>query len=172
MWTRTHDLRHRVPERLDAILGHTGGAGSSPVRLRRLLLNPKFFRNGIVMLVLVVGTAALLFTWIQSTTPTNPVGYSAFLADVQGGNVTSVVQQGDTLTVKSNKPPTNYTVTVPNVLTQVFPDMIAAAKSGSKDLPPDVYKAEPAPDTSWLGLLLTGLLPLLVIGGFIFFMMR
>ena len=35
---------------------------------RRLLLNPKFFRNGIVMLVLVVGTAALLFTWIQSTT--------------------------------------------------------------------------------------------------------
>ena len=27
-------------------------------------------------------------------------------------------------------------------------------------------------DTSWIGLLLTGLLPLLVIGGFIFFMMR
>jgi cell division protease FtsH len=136
-------------------------------------LNPKFFRNGIVMLVLVVGTAALLFTWIQSTTPTNPIGYSAFLADVQGGNVTSVVQQGDTLTVKSNKPPTNYTVTVPNVLTQVFPDMLAAAKAGSNvTLPPDVYKAEPAPDTSWLGLLLTGLLPLLVIGGFIFFMMR
>ena len=37
---------------------------------------------------------------------------------------------------------------------------------------PDVYGALPAPDTSWLGLLLTGLLPLLVIGGFIFFMMR
>src|SRR5690348_15567694 len=105
------------------------------------------------MLVLVVGTAALLFTWIQSTTPTNPIGYSAFLADVQGGNVTSVVQQGDTLTVKSNKPPGNYTVTVPNVLTQVFPDMLAAAKAGSNVvLPNDVYKAEPAPDTSWLGL--------------------
>ena len=36
------------------------------------LLNPKFFRNGIVMLVLVVGTAALLFTWITTTgQPTN-----------------------------------------------------------------------------------------------------
>jgi len=135
-------------------------------------LNPKFFRNGIVMLVLVVGTAALLFTWIQSTTPTNAVGYSAFLNDVAAGNVTNVVQQGDTLTVKSKGTPPTYTVTVPNVLTQVFPDMVAAAKTTSKDLPPDVYKAEPAPDTSWLGLLLTGLLPLLVIGGFIFFMMR
>ena len=40
---------------LDAILGPTGGARPSPARPRRLPLNPKFFRNGIVMLVLVVG---------------------------------------------------------------------------------------------------------------------
>ncbi len=38
--------------------------------------------------------------------------------------------------------------------------------------PATIYEAKPGPDTSWLGLLLTGLLPLLVIGGFIFFMMR
>ncbi len=136
-------------------------------------LNPKFFRNGIVMLVLVVGTAALLFTWIQTTSPTTPIGYSQFLNDVKSGNVTEVVQQGDTLTVKSKGTPPTYTVTVPNILTQVFPDMLAAAKTGDNvTLPPTIYKAEPAPDTSWLGLLLTGLLPLLVIGGFIFFMMR
>ena len=70
---RTHDrgqdLCHGVVIALDAILGPTGGARSSPARPRRLPLNPKFFRNGIVMLVLVVGTAALLFTWINSTTP-------------------------------------------------------------------------------------------------------
>ncbi len=48
-------------------------------------MNPKFFRNGIVMLVLVVGTAALLFTWITTTsTPTSTV-YSAFLQDVSAG---------------------------------------------------------------------------------------
>ncbi len=46
------------------------------------------------------------------------------------------------------------------------------AKAGGQSLTADIYKADPAPDTSWLGLLLTGLLPLLVIGGFIFFMMR
>ncbi len=136
-------------------------------------MNPKFFRNGIVMLVLVVGTAALLFTWIQSSAQPNQIGYSQFLTDVQKGAVVSVVQQGDTLTVKTKDTAAAYTVTVPSVLTIVYPnDMQAAAKAGGIDLAADIYKAEPAPDTSWLGLLLTGLLPLLVIGGFIFFMMR
>ena len=136
-------------------------------------MNPKFFRNGIVMLVLVVGTAALLFTWIQSSAQPNQRGYSEFLNDVQQGHVQSVVQQGDTLTVKRNDGVPSYTVTVPSVLTIVYPtDMQSAAKAGNINLAADIYKAEPAPDTSWLGLLLTGLLPLLVIGGFIFFMMR
>jgi cell division protease FtsH len=133
-------------------------------------LNPKFFRNGIVMLVLVVGTAALLFTWIQSTTPSTPVGYSKFLADVQAGDVTEVIQQGETLTVKAEG--RSYTVVVPSVLINVLEDMQAAARAGNQTLSAEVFTAEPAPDTSWLGLLLTGLLPLLVIGGFIFFMMR
>ena len=133
-------------------------------------MNPKFFRNGIVMLVLVVGTAALLFTWIQSTTPSTPVGYSKFLSDVETGQVTEVTQQGETLTVKAKSG--SYTVTVPSVLINVLDDMNKAAARGNQTLGADIYKAEPAPDTSWLGLLLTGLLPLLVIGGFIFFMMR
>ena len=38
--------------------------------------------------------------------------------------------------------------------------------------PEGVFTRKPTADTSWIGLLLTGLLPLLVIGGFIFFMMR
>ena len=135
-------------------------------------MNPKFFRNGIVMLVLVVGTAALLFTWINSTTPSTQVGYSQFLADTAADKVDSVVQQGETLTVKLKSPPNTYTVTVPSVLTQVLNDMVAAAKANNITLNSAIFKAEPAPDTSWLGLLLTGLLPLLVIGGFIFFMMR
>jgi cell division protease FtsH len=135
-------------------------------------LNPKFFRNGIVMLVLVVGTAALLFTWIQSTTPVRPVGYSQFLADVEEGEVQTVTKQGETLTVKLENAPAPYTVVVPSILTNVLADMNEAAARGGQSLSADVFTAEPEPDTSWLGLLLTGLLPLLVIGGFIFFMMR
>jgi cell division protease FtsH len=84
-----------------------------------------------------------------------------------------VTHQGETLSVdvkgtgEENVP--DYTVTVPNVLTQVFQDINTAAADGGT---PPIYEAKPAPDTSWIGLLLTGLLPLLVIGGFIFFMMR
>ena len=135
-------------------------------------MNPKFFRNGIVMLVLVIGTAALLFTWINSTTQPNQIGYSQFLTHVADGKVKRVVQQGETLTVTLNEATAPYTVTVPSILTQVYPDMLVAAKTQGRELASDIFKAEPAPDTSWLGLLLTGLLPLLVIGGFIFFMMR
>jgi cell division protease FtsH len=136
-------------------------------------LNPKFFRNGIVMLVLVVGTAALLFTWITTTSQPSNTGYSKFLAEVQQGKVAKVTQQGTTLTVeRADDPKTTYTVIVPTVLTQVWTDMQVAADKGGHPLQPDVFAAQPAPDTSWLGLLLTAVLPLLIIGGFIFFMMR
>jgi hypothetical protein len=65
-------------------------------------LNPKFFRNGIVMLFLVVGTAALLFTWINTTNETTPIGYSQFLANVEAGQVSSVVQA--TVSPSSRRP--------------------------------------------------------------------
>jgi cell division protease FtsH len=136
-------------------------------------LNPKFFRNGIVMLVLVVGTAALLFTWITTTSQPSNTGYSKFLDEVSQGKIEKVTQQGTTLTVERvGADKSTYNVIVPTVLTQVYNDMQAAAEKGGKPLAPDVFSAQPAPDTSWLGLLLTAVLPLLIIGGFIFFMMR
>jgi cell division protease FtsH len=141
------------------------------------LLNPRFFRNGIVMLVLVVGTVALLYTWISASPSTTTKAYSgpgSFLEDVAKGNVAKVIQQGDTLSVTSKGAADNtvsYTVTVPNVLTQVKQDIDTAVTTGHQTATP-IFFPKPAPDTSWIGLLLTGLLPLLVIGGFIFFMMR
>jgi len=135
-------------------------------------LNPKFFRNGIVMLVLVVGTVALLYTWLSSNQQTSSIGYSEFLSDVKAGRVERVTQQGESLTVKLRGVTTPYTTNVPNILTQVLQDMQAAATAGNIVLDDKIYESKPAPDTSWVGLLLTGLLPLLVIGGFIFFMMR
>jgi hypothetical protein len=113
-------------------------------------LNPKFFRNGIVMLVLVVGTAALLFTWITSSTTPVTTGYSKFLGEVAAGNVDEVTQQGTTLTVKDGAE--TYTVTVPTILTDVYGDMQKAAQATNLTLAPDIIKATPAPDTSWLGL--------------------
>jgi cell division protease FtsH len=136
-------------------------------------LNARFFRNGIVMLVLVVGTVVLLYTFLLQQPQSNTTGYSQFLADVQAGKVTHVDQQSQTLTVyeaAGNTPA--YTVTVPTVLTNVLTDMQTAAKAGNVTLAKDVFSAKEPTDTSWLGLILTGLLPLILIGGFILFMMR
>jgi cell division protease FtsH len=139
-------------------------------------LNPKFMRNGLLMLVLVMGISALLYTWLSSSTPAVTMPYSgpgSFLEQVSNGQVKSITQEGETLSVfKTGNTGTtpDYTVTVPNILTQVSQDIAAAATSGSKD--PPTYNPKPAPDNSWIGLVLTGLLPLIIIGGFIYFMMR
>jgi cell division protease FtsH len=133
-------------------------------------LNAKFFRNGIVMLVLVVGTVALLYTWLSQQTTSNQFGYSQFLANVAADKVQTVEQQNQTLTVTPKPTGPTYTVVVPSILTQVYQDMKAAA--GDRPLAADIYKAKEAPDTGWLSIIITGLLPLILIGGFILFMMR
>src|SRR3954464_3004890 len=146
------------------------GVARRPVVSEALRLNAKFLRNGIVMLVLVAGTVALPYTWVQSSTPNNQKGYSDFWGDVKAGNVSKVVQDGETLAVTTKEG--TYTVVVPNSITgDVYSDMQKAAAAGGQAQVPE-YKKNQTADTSWIGLLLTGLLPLLVIGGFIFFMMR
>ena len=55
-----------------------------------LRLNAKFLRNGIVMLVLVAGTVALLYTWVTSSAPATQDGYFKFLNDVKAGHVYTV----------------------------------------------------------------------------------
>jgi cell division protease FtsH len=138
-------------------------------------LNAKFMRNGIVMLVLVAATVALLYTFVSSTTPNTQNGYFKFLNDVKAGKVSKASQDGEVVTVTlSDAAATTYTVVVPNqIFTDVSKDMSAALAAGGQPAATDglFYKKLTA-DTSWIGLLLTGLLPLLVIGGFIFFMMR
>ena len=132
-------------------------------------MNAKFLRNGIVMLVLVVGTVALLAAVLISPSSTGTTkSYTAFLQDVQNGSVTSVVQQNTTLTVKEGTG--QYTVIVPGLLADAYPDIQAAAKAGGKAVPD--LTAEVPPDTSWFLSLLGILLPVVVIVGFIIFMMR
>jgi cell division protease FtsH len=48
--------------------------------------------------------------------------------------------------------------------------MKTAATAGNKPVP--TFGAKPAPDNGWISIVITGLLPILIIGGFIFFMMR
>ena len=110
-------------------------------------MNPKFFRNGIVMLVLVVGTAALLFTWISTSTTPEATGYSKFLDDVAKGQVTKVTQQGTTLTVDVEGTTPDYTVVVPGILTDVYSDMQEAAASRADRPSPPTSSKPPRPPT-------------------------
>jgi cell division protease FtsH len=137
-------------------------------------LNSKFFRNGIVMLILVVGTVALLYTWLLQSPADTSKSYSFFLDQVSKGQVAKVVQAGTTLEVTTTgTPPDTYATQVASAFTNVFDDMTKAALAGGQDIGKIDYRAEQEAQTGqWLGLLISALLPVLLIGGFIFFMMR
>ncbi|HXU85979.1 MAG TPA: ATP-dependent metallopeptidase FtsH/Yme1/Tma family protein, partial [Verrucomicrobiae bacterium] len=133
-------------------------------------MNPRFFRNGIVMLLLVVVALAVVLTVVNTTTPNANVAYSKFLDNVQSGGVVSVLQEGSTLTVTA-KDGHKDTVIIPGLLAnQVLDDMTKRAELGKQPLP--TLEAKQPPDNGWISILITGLLPILIIGGFIFFMMR
>ncbi len=136
-------------------------------------MNGKFMRNGIVMLVLVVGTMALLYTFLMSSPTDQSVAYSQFLQNVQGAKVKIVEQQDLRLTVTDTGGAT-YAVIVPGVgFTDVFGDIREAAESGNVTPSSIEFKGKEASQSGqWISLLIGALLPVLLIGGFIFFMMR
>ena len=133
-------------------------------------MNGKFMRNGIVMLVLVVGTVALLYTFLMSSPNDKTVAYSQFLTLVGEGKVTKVEQQDLQLSVTGKTAEDTYVVIVPGIgFTDVFADVQKAAPSGSSIT---FSGKEPSQSGQWMSLLIGALLPVLLIGGFLFFMMR
>ena len=91
----------------------------------------------------------------------------------------SVVQQGDTLNITlattdpTGKQATEVSSRVPSPLTQVSTDLaVWCAASGGACANPPALKAEAASDGAWLGVLLASLLPVLLIGVFLYFMFR
>jgi cell division protease FtsH len=159
------------PSGTDAILDRLVVAKRRPLT-PEAPLNSRFFRNGVVMLALVFVALAVVFTVVNQTAPNKDVPYSTFLADVTAGKITTVSQEGSTLTV-TQKDGTQYSVTVPGLLAnQVYDDMKTAAGEASPPAAVPTFGAKPAPDNGWISIVITGLLPILIIGGFIFFMMR
>ena len=137
-------------------------------------MNGKFMRNGIVMLVLVVGTVALLYTFLMSSPSDQTVPYSQFLGNVQRGQVREVVQQDLRLTVTPTAGGADYAVVVPGIgFTDVLTDVETAARAGGVDPSTITFSGKEASQSGqWLSLLIGALLPVLLIGGFLFFMMR
>ena len=128
-------------------------------RMRQPVPPPVLVVIGVVALVL--GLAALTFNWINSSASSSTAPYSQFLGDVMAGQVTQVVQTGTTLDVSG--PHGNYHVTLPTILTDVYGDIEHAAAAGHAAVP--LFQAQTAPDTSWIGLVLTAVLPSAIIIG-------
>src|SRR4051794_16193346 len=121
------------------------------------------------MLALVVVALAVVFTVVNQSSPNNEMAYTDFLSSVSKGQVQDVTQEGSTLTVKPTTG-SSYTVVVPGLLAnQVLTDMQQAVGPGK---PTPKFGAKQAPDNGWISILITGLLPILIIGGVIFFFMR
>src|SRR3954452_18476412 len=74
------------------------------------LLNSRFFRNGVVMLALVVVALAVVVTVLNQTTPTTDLAHPRSLNNVAAGSFATVEQEGSTLTVTPKGDATKYTV--------------------------------------------------------------
>jgi cell division protease FtsH len=148
-------------------------------------LNTRFLRSGIFTLVLVVGIAAILYMFIFDTPKSVPIPYSggsdAFLSRVATGKVGQVVQQGNKLVVtlkeldSATSKPKIVESQVPGQLGEGLRADIAAvcAQAGSTCDPAMTITAmEPDGSGQLVTLLLSAVMPVLIIGGILFFMLR
>ena len=145
-------------------------------------MNSRFLRNGIVTLVLVVGTAALLYMFIFPSSTKEPIPYSgdnSVLQLVSQGKVAKITQSGQQLDIelKAIDPTTTKaeveTSLVPSELaTNVQTDVNNACQPPDCTAPPQVFGGVASDSSQWLSLLVTALLPMLLIGALLFFMFR
>jgi ATP-dependent Zn protease len=102
------------------------------------------------------------------------VGWGEFLLNITNGEVASVVQQGTNMTVTGVDGKV-YTVTAPgnpNVNSDWLQDFQVAAANGGRTFDQRTYSVVPVPDNTWIGLIITAFVPLVVIAGFILLAMR
>ncbi len=146
-------------------------------------MNSRFLRNGIVTLVLVVGTAALLYMFIFPGEEKQDIAYSgpgSFLELVSKGEVTKVTQRGQLLEIETTN--LDPATTKPEIVTSLVPSEFTSnvqtdvatvcAASSSCNQAPKVVGAAASDSGAWVSILLTALLPMVLIGALLFFMFR
>ena len=138
-------------------------------------MSSRLVRNSVVLVVLAVFGLALLWTYFVDSKQAPPYTYSQLLEDAQAGKVKTVVQDGTRLTVTLKSATSTLNVVVPSQFVNVRAEVCAAVGApdpGSCSQIIGYSAVEESAAGQWLGLLITAFLPVLLIGGFIFFMMR
>ncbi len=137
-------------------------------------MTSRIVRNSVVLVVLAVFGLALLWTFIGDPDPATEYSYRQLIQDARDGNVTSIEKEGPSLTATftdtQNREDRGGAVGADRLCVD---DLCAAAgDSGAFDCVTVSQRTEPSAAGGILTLLITALLPVLLIGGFIFFMMR
>jgi cell division protease FtsH len=132
-------------------------------------LTSRIVRNSVVLVVLAVFGLAVLWTFMGDGSPADEFTYSELLEAVELGEVDSITQEGTTLTVVMNNGQ-EHTTTVASPEINYREEVFAACGDNCGNLTFDYV--EPSAAGGVLTLLITALLPVLLIGAFIFFMMR
>jgi cell division protease FtsH len=146
-------------------------------------LNSRFLRNGVLTLVLVVGLAAVLYVFVFPSGSSNQIPYdgqSSFLELVRDGKVSEVVKRGERLEITLTTPLANgrpdvRTSQLPSLLTDVSSVIREVCAEPGAACPSEGITVRPVPAEdggAFLGILLTALMPILLIGLFLFFMFR
>ena len=133
-------------------------------------MNTRFIRNGIVMLVLVAATSALLYALIQPA-QSAPKAYSDFYSDVTKGQVGKVSIQDSTMKV-TLKDGSTYTVQSDLPAEGEFSTIQKWLQGAGLPITAIKYERTPLPDTGWLMLLLSTAVPIGLVVLLIFFFMR
>src|SRR5688500_1742534 len=109
---------------------------------------------------------------MSDTTTGESYSYSQLLEDAAAGNVEKITQEGTTLNVQLAGEAEERTTLVASEFINVQQELCARAPGGAAGCEIVYNVEEPSAAVGILTLLITALLPVLLIGGFIFFMMR
>jgi ATP-dependent Zn protease len=124
-----------------------------------------------VVAVAIFGLA-LLAMYLMDERDAPVYAYSDLLADAAAGRVEAITQDGTRLTVSLSAEAQPRRTTVASESINVYAEVCTAAGAQLGDCPIEYVAVGPSAAGQWLGLLITALLPVLLIGGFIYFMMR
>jgi cell division protease FtsH len=164
---------------LRACIMQTGVGNRRPFtrRLKTPNLSSRLVRNSVVLVVLAVFGLALLWTYVVGENQAPEYTYSKLLQDASAKNIEQITMDGEKLTVKlKGETQTRDATAPPNADGVVLMNQVCSAAGYanvdecSKNITFNPVQASAA--GQWVGLLITALLPVLLIGAFFFFMMR
>ncbi|MDQ4036315.1 MAG: ATP-dependent zinc metalloprotease FtsH [Chloroflexota bacterium] len=134
-------------------------------------MTSRIVRNSVVLVVLAVFGLAVLWTFMGNGEQAAEYGYGELIEDARNGNIETVTKEGLRLTATFTDGSEEQTAIAPSELTNPYSDICAAAGTDSPACQ-NFNVVEESAAGGILTLLITALLPVLLIGGFIFFMMR